>query len=254
MQNRYESPFSIPFPALGGAMLAVVSVFGPCTAPGLAQPRLEELQRRILAMARSMSPEDYAFTRASTSDSVSGGKTERRVTVERFDPGKPAEERWTLVSVNGAPPAEGDLQRYRSGTAKRRVPGYSRLAGYFGTPATVSTNPNGRTVFLFAALPKGTVVVMDSDVSNDASANASVTDSGGVPFVEEVRITVKPTRIKLVAKLEKYEAIGRYQLGPEGKPLLAEQVSDVAGSGLGQEGRVHTVSTYSDYRAVRNSR
>jgi len=244
----------MPFPALGGAILAVVSVFGPCAAPGFAQPRLDDVQRRVLAMAQSMSPEDYAFTRTSTSDSVSGGKTERRVTVERFDPVKPAEERWTLVSVNGAPPAEVDLQRYRSGTVKRRVPGYSRLAGYFGTPATVSTDANGRKVFRFAALPKGTVVVMDSDVSSDAAADASVTESGGVPFVEEVRITVKPTRIKLVAKLEKYEAIGRYRLGPEGKPLLVEQVSDVAGSGLGQDAKVHTVTTYSDYRAVRNSK
>src|SRR5262249_11465098 len=149
-----------------------------------------------------------------------------------------------LVSVNGAPPPEDDLKRYRSGSAKRRVPGYSRLSGYFGTPATVSTDAKGRTVFRFAALPKTTVVVMDSDVSSDASAEASVAGAGGVPFVEEVRTTVKPTRIKLVAKLEKYEAIGRYGLGPEGKPLLLEQTSDVAGSGLGQEGKVHTVSTY----------
>lgn len=35
------------------------------------------------------------------------------------------------------------------------------------------------------------------------------------------------------------------------KPVLVEQVADVTGSGLGQEGRLHQVITYSDYRAVK---
>ena len=34
------------------------------------------------------------------------------------------------------------------------------------------------------------------------------------------------------------------------KPLLMEQNSEMSGSGMGQEGHVHTVVTYSDYRAV----
>lgn len=38
---------------------------------------------------------------------------------------------------------------------------------------------------------------------------------------------------------------------PDGKPLLAEQVADLTGSGMRQEGRLHQVITYSDYRAVR---
>jgi hypothetical protein len=254
MQTRQESPFSLPFPALGGAILATIWVFGPGAPPSIAQPNPDEVKSRILAQAQGMSLDDYAFTRTSTSDSNSGGKIEHRVTVERFDPAKPPEERWTLVSVDGAPPSEDAMKRYRSGSAKRRVPGYPRLAGYFGSPATVSTDAKGRTVFRFTPLPKGTVIVMDSDVSTDATAEASVAEAAGVPLVEEVRTSVKPTRIKLVAKLEKYEAIGRYQLGPEGKPLLVEQVSDVAGSGLGQEGKVHTVSTYSDYRPAKNPR
>jgi hypothetical protein len=51
-------------------------------------------------------------------------------------------------------------------------------------------------------------------------------------------------------KLEHYESTSRFRMRPDGKPVLVEQVADVTGSGLGQEGRLHQVITYSDYRAV----
>jgi hypothetical protein len=216
----------------------------------LAQHNQDELKQRVLAQAQSVSPDDYAFTRAVRSEQISGGKTEQKVTVEKFDPTKPAEARWTLVSIDGAPPSADALKAFRTDSAKRRVPGYSRLAGYFGTPATASTDSRGRTVFHFAALPKETVKLMDSDVSQNATADASVSEANGVPFVEQVRITVKPMRLKLIMKLEGYGSTARYRIGPEGKPLLMEQTSDMSGSGMGQEGRAHTVVTYSDYRAV----
>jgi hypothetical protein len=58
-------------------------------------------------------------------------------------------------------------------------------------------------------------------------------------------------RLKLIMKLEHYESTSRFRMGPDGKPLLAEQVADMSGSGLGQEGTVHQVITYSDYRPVK---
>jgi hypothetical protein len=52
-------------------------------------------------------------------------------------------------------------------------------------------------------------------------------------------------------KLDRYESSARYRAGPEGKPLLVEHTADMSGSGLGQEGNVHTVATYGEYRAVK---
>jgi len=52
-------------------------------------------------------------------------------------------------------------------------------------------------------------------------------------------------------KLDRYESTSRYRMGPEGKPLLMEQVAEMSGSGMGQEGQVRNVITYSDYRAAR---
>jgi hypothetical protein len=217
----------------------------------LAQPKPDELKQRILAQAQNVGPDDYAFTRTIRSEQVSNGKTEQHVNIEKFDPTKPADARWTLVSVDGAPPTADALKTFRANAGKRRVPGYYRLAGYFGTPATASTDSHGRTVFHFASLPKDSVKFMDSDLSHNASADASASEANGVTFVEQVRINVRPMRVKLLMKLEKYEFTARYRIGPEGKPLLVDQTTDMAGSGMGQEGRGHTVVTYSDYRAVK---
>jgi hypothetical protein len=217
----------------------------------LTQQRPDELKQRVLAQAQALGPDDYAFTRTIRSEQTSNGKTEKKVTVDKFDPTKPAEARWTLVSVDGAPPSADALKTFRTDSAKRRVSGYYRLAGYFGSPATASSDSRGRTVFHFAALPKETVKVMESDVSPNASADASVTETNGVPFVEQLHVSVRPMRLKLIAKLNSYEYTARYRIGPEGKPLLIEQTSDMSGSGMGQTGAGHTVVTYSDYRPVK---
>jgi hypothetical protein len=216
----------------------------------LAQNNSDELKQRILAQTQSISPDDYAFTRTIRSDGVNNGKSEKKVMVEKFDPTKPAEARWTLVSVDGAAPSADDLDRFRKDAPKRRMPGYYRLAGYFGSAATASTDSRGRTVFHFAALPKDTVKVMDSDVSGNATAEATLGEANGVQFVEQIHVSVRPIRIKLIAKLNSYEYTARFRMGPDGKPLLMEQNSEMSGSGMGQEGHGHTVVTYSDYRAV----
>ena len=58
-------------------------------------------------------------------------------------------------------------------------------------------------------------------------------------------------RLKLIMKLDHYESTARYKIGPDGKPLLIEHTADMSGSGMGQEGSVRNVITYSDYRAVK---
>ncbi|MEN3370930.1 MAG: hypothetical protein V7609_3073 [Verrucomicrobiota bacterium] len=232
--------------------LTIISLLSLGTASvGLAQQNRDELKQRILAQAQSISPDDYAFTRTIRSEGTTNGKPEQHVTVDKFDPTKPAEARWTLVSIDGAPPTTDALKTFRAALPKRRIPGYYRLAHYFGSPATGSIDSRGRTVFHFAALPKDTAKFMDSDLSQNATADASVNETDGVTFVEQVRINVRPMRVKLLMKLEKYEFTARYRIGPEGKPLLIEQTTDMAGSGMGQEGRGHTVVTYSDYRAIK---
>jgi len=222
-----------------------------CISIAVAENKPDDARQRILAQAQSAGPDDYAFTRTVRSELTSNGKAEHHVNVDKYDPTKPGNARWTLVSVDGAPPSTDALARYNKESPNRRVPGYYRLAKYFGGASNVSTDSRGRTVLHFHSLPQGSAIVMDSDVSSNTSADVTVAESNGSPFAEQLHLSVKPMRLKLIMKLDYYESVARYRMGPEGKPLLAESIVDLNGSGLGQEGKAHTVVTYSDYRAVK---
>ena len=222
-------------------------------ANAVAEQNPAELKQRIIAQAQTVSA-NYAFTRTIRSEARWNSKTFNHVTVERFDPSKPAAARWTLVSVNGAPPSRAELRKHRKAAAKRRVvPGYHRLANYFGSPASVSTDADGKTVFQFDTLPKGSVSILERDFSEHASAEASVKQVDGVPLVEQVRITIMPKRTRLLFKIDGYESTSQYRIGPGGKPFLASTTTELSGSGIGMTGTLHSVTTYSDYQAVGNS-
>src|SRR3954466_13432753 len=94
-----------------------------------------DLKQRILAQAQSLGPDDYAFTRTVRSDQTSSGKTEKHINVEKYDPTKSGDAKWTLVSVDGATPSADYLTKYKNEISKRPVPGYYRLAKYFGAAA-----------------------------------------------------------------------------------------------------------------------
>jgi len=245
MKNLITNPLTRA--AIAGVAVWLASVF---MAHGQNKP--DDLKQQILAQAQSITPGSYAFTRTVKSEQTSNGKTEQHVNIDKFDPTKSGDARWTLVSIDGAPPSADALSKYKKETPKRRVPGYYRLAKYFGTAATTATDAKGRTEFHFSSLPKDTAIVLDSDVSSNTSADVSVTDTGGTSFAEQVQLTVKPMRLKLIMKLDSYESTARHRLGPEDKPLLVESISDMSGSGMGQEGKAHTVVTYGDYRVVSN--
>ena len=230
-------------------IIALLSLsFGPTA---LAELNQTELKQRVLAQAQSVGADDYSFTRTIRSEPIANGRRETTITIDKYDPTKRGEARWTLVSVDGAPPSAEALRKYRKETPKRRVPGYHRLANYFAGQVTSATDSHGRTVFRFSSLPKESVLVFNADLSHNTTAEAAVGDANGVPFVEQVKLSIKPTRILLVMKLQQYESTSRFRMGPDGKPVLVEQVADMTGSGLGQEGRLHQVITYSDYRAVK---
>lgn len=244
MKNLITNP-------LTRAAIATIVVWLASVFMSHGQNKPDDLKQRILAQAQSLSADSYAFTRTVKSQQTSKGKSEQHVTVDKFDPSKAGDARWTLVSVDGAPPPADAVTKYRNESAKRRVPGYYRLAHYLGSAATTSTDSRGRTVFHFSSLPKESAVVFDSDVSSNTSAELSIGEANGNPFVEQVHVSVRPMRLKLIMKLEHYESTSRFRMGPEGKPLLVEQIADMSGSGLGQEGTVHQVITYSDHRPVR---
>jgi hypothetical protein len=214
-----------------------------------ADPAADALKQRVLEHARTVSVDDYMFTRTARTEQVEGDKKTERVVVERFDPAHP--QRWTLISVDGRAPNADELKKLAKDAPKRRTAHYGRIAAYFGAPASATTDPRGRTVFHFATLPIETVIVTGVDISANSKCEATVDTSGPVPFVEQVRFTLtKPVRIKVVATLDKFEATSRYRMMPNGKPVPIEHISNAEGSLLGKQGRVRSVLTYTDHRPL----
>lgn len=216
-----------------------------------ADPATDALKERIIAHARTVTPEDFAYTRTVRTEATEGDKKEHSVIIEKWDPAKPLDQRWTLISIDGKPPTADELKEYRNALPKRRLAYYGRVAGYFAKPATSAVDAKGRTIFRFASLPKDSVMVSDADISTNATGEIVVDTTGATPFIGEVRFTsTKPTRVKLIAKIERFETMTRYRLMPGGKPAPIELVSDMTGSMLGKQGRIHTRIAYTDHRAV----
>ena len=235
-------------------LLPVLVAFLPLASSLAAEPNsadAEALKERIIAHARTVTAEDYSYTRTIRTESSEGEKKEQRVVIEKWDPSKPPDQRWTLISIDGKSPEADELKEYRKALPKRRQAYYGRVAGYFAKPATNAIDPKGRTIFRFASLPKETVMVNDTDISANATGEVAVDTTAATPFIEEVRFTsTKPTRVKLIAKIERFETLTRYRLMPDGKPVPVELTSEMAGSMLGKEGRVRTRIAYTDHRAV----
>ncbi len=237
---------------LGRATIICAAVLALGSAPSAdaAEASAEALKQQVLEHARTVAVDDYTFTRTARTEQIEGDKKTERVVVERFDPAHP--QRWTLMSVDGRPPDAEELKKLAKDGPKRRTAHYGRISAYFGAPASATTDARGRTVFHFNTLPLETVIVTGVDISPNSRCEAIVDTTGPVPFVEEVRFTLtKPLRIKVVAKLEKFEATSRYRMMPNGKPVPIEHVSNAYGSLLGKQGRVRSVLTYSDHRPAR---
>ncbi|MFC3713615.1 hypothetical protein ACFOMD_13625 [Sphingoaurantiacus capsulatus] len=213
-------------------------------SPAHADPLLD----RLVAEAKTVGPDDFAWTRTSKQEQRSGSEVKARTIVERYDPSRPVGQRWTLVSIDGKAPPADDVRDHAKAMKDALVPNYGRVAAYFGAGA--QRKPGAKPAYLAAKLPKGALLLGKSDLSASARAEVLVAD-GPRPFVERLDVvTTKPVRMMLVAKVDRMEATSRYKLMPDGRPVLAEQMSEMHGSMMGKEGSMRTVTTYSDHRAV----
>ncbi len=208
----------------------------------------DALQNQVLAMARSTPSDAFSFRRTMVMESTGSA---RKVVVEQFDPRRPAGAQWSLVSVDGAAPTAKQVEQSRK--AKRGpVPSYAQIAEWFGAPATRSDHAPGYVVYRFARLPQGALKIGAHDASADTQAEALVNTRGGVPFVEQVRLTsTKGFRMMLVASLQSMTISGHYRLLPDGHAVPADSASNLTGSLMGKAGSIKTSVTYADFQKVR---
>lgn len=217
-------------------VLAALSLFLAVAAAPAPDPLLQQ----IVAGARTVPPASVRWERVLKQSGQEAGDSsvESHSRTERWD-GK----QLTLISVDGKPPAAGDLASHRKASVGRPLPGYHRVADYFGAGATRSMDAQGRIFYRVNGLPKGSINI-GRDISASLVAEALVDSSGPQPFVSRLRITLpKPLGFMFVARLDSFEAISDYRL-VGGRPTLVRQTQAIAGKQLGKSGTSRSESAY----------
>jgi hypothetical protein len=209
-----------------------------------AAPAPDPLLDKVIAGARAVTPTTIAFERtARTTSKDDKGNGETRVRVDRWDGAQ-----LTPVSIDGKPPTPAQLAEIQKATAGRPVPGYHRVADFLKNGAVRVPDPQGRTVYRVTGLPKGTVNI-GKDISANLVGEAVVDTSGPQPYVSRLRVYLpKPLSFFMVAKLDAYEQINEYRLGPGGKPSLFKALQSMSGAQFGKSGSTRTEATYNALR------
>ncbi|GEM73086.1 hypothetical protein [Sphingomonas aquatilis] len=207
----------------------------------------DELQSRLLAGMQAARATAFAFQQTIVVETTGQA---RRTIVERYDPRRPAAERWTLVSVDGKAPTAKDITKAREG--KKKPGSYGDLADWFGTPARRVEAPAGYAAYHFDRLPAGELKIGNHDASADTAADVLVNTKSATPFVERVRFTsTKGFRMMLVASVKRIDSNSRYVAAP-GIGIVPESFAmAMTGSMMGKSGELKTNVTFSGHQPVK---
>ena len=203
-------------------------------------PPSTPVRDRIIAQAQAINPATLAFERTTKLTRKGGGTTSSTTMLERWDG-----QRWTLVSINGKRPTPAEKRDKEAAANSVPVPGYHRLAALLAGATETRVDAQGRTVLLVPKLPANTVRTDSSDISGHLRAEATLAETDGQIWVEQVRLTQRePFKLNMLIKVINFERIDDYRLGSDGKPQLASQSADSMGSMFGISGGETNKVTY----------
>ena len=219
-------------------------------AAALATPTLahaDALQQQVLAAAKSVGPDDFALTQTTRAERTG---TPAKDIVQRYDPRR--SPHWSLLRVDGRAPTAKEIADSAKNSTKARAPSYSRIAEWFGAPATRTAQTATSVTYHFAGLPKGVIKMGSYDASPTTSADAVVNIGGKIPFVERVRFASNAAfRMMLVVKVDRFVIVGTNRLLPDGRPVSESTATEFAGSFMGSAQTLKTRTVYSDIQPVR---
>lgn len=225
-------------------VLSAVLASALAVAAPAASPVSDPLLQKVVAVARSRPASATSFDRSSrTTDKEAGGKIATAARVDRWDG-----RQMTRISVDGKPASAEDVAAARKASAGRPVPGYHRVADYLAAGARRTAETAGQIVYRVDRLPKGSVEI-SGDRSDKFVGDATIDTTGAQPFVSRMHFFLpKPLSIMMVAKLDRFDVVNDYRIGPDGHPVLVRSVQSMAGSQFGTVGESRTESSYSPIR------
>jgi hypothetical protein len=205
-----------------------------------AAPAVAPVRERIVAQAQAINPATLSFDRTTNQTRKGGGTSSKLTTLERWD-GK----RWTLVAVNGKRPTAAEKREREAAAAAAPVPGYHQLASIVAAATETRVDDQGRTVLMIPILPANSVRTDSGDISSHLRAEATLAETNGQIWVEQVRVTERePFKLNVLIKVLEFERVDDYRLGSDGKPQLASQSADSMGSMFGISGGETNMVTY----------
>lgn len=216
-------------------MAAAVAVM--VAAPAAADEALEMLRRDALATPM------MAFERTAT---IRQGDGPEQVRVDRFDPRARPGSQWTLVSINGAPPSDEDVKAHARQVNSQPVPGFHRFNSLLAGDPTAIERKGPRVTYRWAALEKGAAPTgQGPDFSDRLSGEAIVRTDGPRPVLEQVKIyAAESFSIMGVARMNRFEAVTRYQHGSRGHQLASQLTQVDARVPFRKGGAVRTEATF----------
>jgi hypothetical protein len=208
------------------ALLATAAAPAPAADPVLA---------KLIEGARATPPLGYE----RSAENLSGGK--RQVVVDRYSP--TAQPQFALVSVDGKPPSTEEAERFGKLAKNSKPAGYYRIAELLAGGAE-RVQPN---LYRVTKLPPDFLRGQMAAMSDHVIADIRVGGTPDRPYVTEYRLYApKPARVRIVAKIDSFEAVTRYALGSDGRPRLREQTVMIRGDAMGSSLNTDSTTRYRD--------
>jgi len=193
------------------------------------------IDANILHAEQTKRPDDYAFDLKRTTIAAE----KEGVTLAKFDPSNPVEERWTVVSIDGKSPSRGEIKTFRKNQSKEA-----------GSP-----QPDEASYRIEKETPEQLVISYKIDPASTTKDNAFVKDCRNYMTInlkskrlEQVQsLNEKPVKIKIL-KAEKLALTIKYAWNEQAKQYLPITESlKIEAKFIGQAANVQAVSEYSNY-------
>jgi len=223
--------------SLAVSLLLVTATLGATAQKSVVLDALSKhgIDAGVLDPQALQQPDDYAFDLRSAS--TAGGK--QTVTVAKFDPSNAAEERWTVVSVDGKAPTRAEINTFRKNHNKQQASTRVDNASYKIDKETAD--------YLLISYKQDPASV-PKDASFMKDCRSYLTINLKTKRVEQVQaINEKPVKVNIL-NAEKFELTIKYNWNEQAKRYLtASENLNMLAKFLGQSTSVETASEYSNY-------
>lgn len=180
-------------------------------------------------------PSDYGYDLKQTT--IAAGK--ESITIANFDPSKPKEEQWTVVSLDGKSPSKSDIKTFRKNQSS----------------PDDSSKPDESSYKVEKESPDYLVFSYKLDPNSIPKEAAFMKDCRSIMTInlktkkleQSQTVNEKPLRIKILTA-EKFDLIMKYSWNEQAKRYVPiYQDLNMVAKFLGQSANVQTTTEYTNY-------